>query len=296
MKIIHDLEVDPLSILEYYNVGILRYDDEQIMALCPFHTDTAPSFSMNREKGIWYCFGCGKKGNIYRFIELIEGVQNYRARVILYNLVKDGNCYATNKIKKKKKKKAIEINEKFLKNFEHKHSWFYFEGFTNKTLQEWQLGYCKEKNAITVPVRDINNKLISVIYRKLDGLPKYLYMPNFTKSAILFGENRLKGKKGIIVEGSLDVIWLWQWGIKDSVSILGNLISKKQIELIKKYFQEIIICLDNDRGGKLGTDRILYYLKNKISIYLTDLPENRKDIRNCTLDEIQKILKNKRRE
>ncbi|MCC6093705.1 MAG: DNA primase [Eubacterium sp.] len=36
--------------------------------LCPFHSEKSPSFSVSREKQMYYCFGCGKGGNVYTFL------------------------------------------------------------------------------------------------------------------------------------------------------------------------------------------------------------------------------------
>ena len=37
--------------------------------LCPFHNERSPSFSVSREKQMYYCFGCGQGGNVYNFLE-----------------------------------------------------------------------------------------------------------------------------------------------------------------------------------------------------------------------------------
>ena len=42
--------------------------------LCPFHNEKTPSFSVAPDKQIYYCFGCGKGGNVITFIEEIEGL------------------------------------------------------------------------------------------------------------------------------------------------------------------------------------------------------------------------------
>ena len=40
--------------------------------LCPFHEEDQPSFSINKQKQIFYCFGCGEGGNVVDFVEKIE--------------------------------------------------------------------------------------------------------------------------------------------------------------------------------------------------------------------------------
>jgi DNA primase len=42
--------------------------------LCPFHGEKSPSFSVNQEQGLYYCFGCGAKGDVITFVREIEHV------------------------------------------------------------------------------------------------------------------------------------------------------------------------------------------------------------------------------
>jgi DNA primase len=42
-------------------------------AKCPFHNEKTPSFSISPERGIYYCFGCGAKGDIFSFVQHFEG-------------------------------------------------------------------------------------------------------------------------------------------------------------------------------------------------------------------------------
>jgi DNA primase len=40
--------------------------------LCPFHAEKTPSFSVNQEDGLYYCFGCGAKGDVITFVREVE--------------------------------------------------------------------------------------------------------------------------------------------------------------------------------------------------------------------------------
>jgi DNA primase len=42
------------------------------MGLCPFHAEKSPSFSVNAEDGLWYCFGCQASGDAITFVRQIE--------------------------------------------------------------------------------------------------------------------------------------------------------------------------------------------------------------------------------
>jgi len=46
----------------------LTQKGKNLLGLCPFHADTAPSFTVAPEKGIFHCFGCGAGGNVFSFL------------------------------------------------------------------------------------------------------------------------------------------------------------------------------------------------------------------------------------
>src|SRR5579875_339360 len=50
----------------------LRRVGTQWTGLCPFHTEKSPSFSLNPELGVYYCFGCGARGDVITFVRELE--------------------------------------------------------------------------------------------------------------------------------------------------------------------------------------------------------------------------------
>jgi DNA primase len=46
----------------------LTQKGRNLLGLCPFHADTAPSFTVAPDKGIFKCFGCGAGGNVFHFL------------------------------------------------------------------------------------------------------------------------------------------------------------------------------------------------------------------------------------
>src|SRR6185369_16290691 len=45
-----------------------------LKGLCPFHSEKTPSFSVHREKQVFYCFGCHAGGDVFQFVQQIEKV------------------------------------------------------------------------------------------------------------------------------------------------------------------------------------------------------------------------------
>jgi DNA primase len=50
----------------------LRRVGRRYVGLCPFHAEKSPSFSVNAEEGLYYCFGCQAKGDVITFVREVE--------------------------------------------------------------------------------------------------------------------------------------------------------------------------------------------------------------------------------
>jgi DNA primase len=61
----------------------LKQSGQTLKGLCPFHKEKTPSFHVNPLRGFFHCFGCGKGGDVFTFVQEIEGVSFPEALAML---------------------------------------------------------------------------------------------------------------------------------------------------------------------------------------------------------------------
>ncbi|TSC90593.1 MAG: DNA primase [Candidatus Berkelbacteria bacterium Licking1014_96] len=122
-------------------------------ALCPFHNEKTPSFMVNSDRGSFHCFGCSEHGDIFTFVEKMEGVDFPEALKILAERA----GVRLEKIEKKfydQKRNLYEINNLAAKVYHHllikdkagSEALKYLQnrGLTDKTIAEFCLGYAPQ--------------------------------------------------------------------------------------------------------------------------------------------------------
>ena len=55
-------------------ITLNKKGENNYIALCPFHNEKTPSFSVQDDKGFYHCFGCGKHGDIFNFVMEIDNL------------------------------------------------------------------------------------------------------------------------------------------------------------------------------------------------------------------------------
>ena len=56
------------------NLSLKKRDNNNYLALCPFHKEKTPSFNISDDKGFYHCFGCGKNGDIFNYLMETENL------------------------------------------------------------------------------------------------------------------------------------------------------------------------------------------------------------------------------
>lgn len=129
-------------------------------------------------------------------------------------------------------------------------------------------GGIKEKfnKRIMFPIHNISGKIVAFTGRKLPNNelgPKYLNSPEtsiYQKRNNLYGLYQAKAsiKKNdlcIILEGQTDVISLNKVGFGNAVAPLGTGLTESQLELIKRYTNNLLFIFDNDTAGQEALER-----------------------------------------
>lgn len=80
-------------------------------APCPFHHEKSPSFMVHPQKQIWHCFGCGKGGDIFSFIQEIEGLDFVGALKLLAGRAGVVIDFKQNPAEQSERERLLQINE-----------------------------------------------------------------------------------------------------------------------------------------------------------------------------------------
>jgi DNA primase len=136
----------------------LTQKGKNLLGLCPFHADTAPSFTVAPEKGIFHCFGCGVGGNVFSFLmqyhrlSFPEAVQELARRYGIPLALKDLGPEGAQQAKKRTK--AYEANAAAaafyaatLASSEGRPGRDYLtkRGLTPEVIRAFQLGYAVDE-------------------------------------------------------------------------------------------------------------------------------------------------------
>jgi DNA primase len=170
------------------------------------------------------------------------------------------------------------------------------DGFTSEELVNSGLFYKKDgtnelinrfKNRIIFPIQNYYNNFIGCGGRAVldNALAKYINSPEtnyFKKGFNLFNLNHarkesLNTNTLILVEGYMDVVSLYNKGIKNVAASLGTAITIAQINLAWKNFDKIIICFDGDQSGidasYRAAERVLKVIQPGKDIYFAKIPK-----------------------
>lgn len=138
---------------------------------------------------------------------------------------------------------------------------------------------------IIFPIFSPNGRVVAFAGRKLredDSGGKYINSPEsiiYVKGRILYGLSHAKDDirkidKAIIVEGYMDLISLYQAGVKNVVAVSGTALTDDQVQLLSHYTKNVVLLFDADTAGiKASMRSIEILLKRDFDVKISTLPK-----------------------
>jgi DNA primase len=144
--------------------------------------------------------------------------------------------------------------------------------------------YDKLPGRLIFPIFSPNGRVVAFAGRILDPDEKgakYINSPEsliYSKSKILYGLSFAKDEirrlnKAILVEGYMDLISLYQSGIKNVVAVSGTALTDDQVQLLSRYTKDVVLLFDSDTAGiKASMRSIEVLLKQDMEVKIVSLP------------------------
>lgn len=124
-----------------------------LKACCPFHHEKSPSFMVNRQKQVYYCFGCSKGGDLFTFVQEREGLEFGEALRLLADRA-GVKLEARDPRLEGKKTRGLAVLELTAKWFAHQllktpggevaRQYIAKRGITSESVERFQIGYAPD--------------------------------------------------------------------------------------------------------------------------------------------------------
>lgn len=287
--------IDLIKMISADTKIIERESSDNVMCCCPIHGESRPSMSISKSKQVFNCKSCGAAGNAIHYYAAMKKMEYRDALIELgrkYGVIGKKDSKENDFMQE-----MAEIYMAKLKKSAAAMNYLRSRKLTDETIREFGLGYAtgneftvqsiyetmKKANLIRTsengyqysffskriifPIRSVYGRVHGFGGRDITGLAKAKYINSpeseyFKKSNILYGldksiEEIRKKREAIVVEGYMDVITLYQEGIKNVCSPMGVSLGKTQANELFRNADSIVLCLDGDKAGVNGMMRMI---------------------------------------
>lgn len=264
-------------VLSGSGLDIEKEAESEYIVFCPFHANhRTPAGEINKFSGLFFCFSCSKTADLIELVmhcssrTYFEAVRFIKSKEVETDILSD----ITKKLVDKEE--WIEFDELLINKLntqalESSRGIEYFNkrNISKNSVIKFKLGYSQKQDMVTVPVYNHENTCVGFVARSIEG-KDFKNTPGLPKSKLLFNLNRVKTASRVyVVESSFDAIRLDQVGIP-AVATLGANVSSKQIDLLQRYFSDIMIIADNDEAGGNMKDKLIERLGSHVTVINID--------------------------
>jgi hypothetical protein len=280
---------------------VIEDKGRNILITCPMHKngmESRPSCNVlnvdddpKYPKGTTFCYTCGYKVDLPQLIaDIFDRDVTFGEDWLLSHYC---NTFIEKEIILPEFEEQVEvepttIDENILLSYDYYHPYMWQRKLSKSVVDEFRVGYDKERDAITFPVYDERHRLVMVTARNVQT--KKFHIPKDVKKPVYLLYDILQRgvTKVFVCESQINTLYLRSLGY-DSIGLFGTG-SANQLETLKKSgIREYILCFDGDEAGRKGAHKFKKALGN--SVFITDLriPWG-KDVNDLTAEQFEKIL------
>ena len=239
------------ELLQSKNVPFMpKGKDYVVSCLSPEHDDSNPSMRIDQITGIFHCFSCGFKGNV--FVHFGEKASFLHLR---RELVK----------KKIREKRAESVGLPFPRSaLPYVGNWRNIKPETYRKFEAFQ-----EHEAfvgrIVFPIRDISGRIVAFNARHMTGgTPKYLISPPGARMPLFPAKIDPIQASVILVEGIYDMLNLHDKGLTNAVCCFGTRnINEEKLSILRlQGIEEAIVFFDGDEAGQTAAAKVQEMCEN----------------------------------
>jgi DNA primase len=242
-----------------------RLSRGRLMGLCPLHPDHEPSFLVDPHKSLFYCYGCGRGGDVIRFVELYRQVKFPQALPLLYqwrgmsSLLYETEGFYRMQLHRHSEAVAY-LHQRGVRSSELiermrigyapggcLRAWLSQFGYPLHALHQAGLvtaaGYDAYTHRIVFPLEDnLYGRSISAT------APPHRFLPG-TKGGLYSWEHVRRYPEVILVEGLFDYAVLWQAGFHNVTCSMGTQLNPYQFRQLCDGMRTIYLAFDADANG-----------------------------------------------
>ena len=249
------------------------------MGLCPLHSDHKPSFLVDPGKSLFYCYGCGRGGDVIRFAELYHQVKFPQALALLHQwrgmaplLHKAASFYG---MQLHRHGEAVAyLHQRGVRSpelIEHMRIGYAPGGCLRGWLTQlgYQLAALRRAGLVTVTGYDAyTHRIVLPLEANLYGrsisasAPPHRFLPG-SKGGLYAWEQVRRYPEVILVEGLFDYAVLWQAGFHQVTCSLGNHLNARQFQQLCDGTRTVYLTFDVDANGsgQQASERLAHRLR-----------------------------------
>lgn len=157
----------------------------RLWGLCPFHGEKTASFTVDAEKGLYYCFGCGKGGGVIQFIMEVERLEFQEAVAFLAEMYHMEMPQGDNDRLANLRKRMLEANRLAAR--------FFYDQLAAKTSEE-AMAYVRRRGLTAATIRRFG---IGYAPDSWDTLTRYLKGKGFAEYELVEAGLAKKGERSV---------------------------------------------------------------------------------------------------